>query len=294
MGRGSEGRRGRRVLLGGLVALAVLAGVYLFLVMPGEKAGSRLAAFEQVPIAHRGLYDNAGDAPENSLRAFQKAIDAGYAIELDTQLTADGTVVVSHDNSQLRVSGVDKTLGQLSDEEVAALRLFGTEQGIPTFQEVLDLIDGQVPLLVEIKVGAGGNAPALSAATAALLDAYDGPYVVQSFNPFALQWFKDNRPDVLRGKLAADFPNFEDPDAEDPPTGIMAVALANLWTNFLDRPNFISYEVGGFGQPTFAMVRALTGIDCLAWTIRDEAGLAQAREVGADGVIFGSFQPPLG
>ena len=286
----------KRIVIIFLVVFAVLIGAYLFMVMPGEKAGDRLTPYTQAPIAHRGLFDNDSEAPENSLAAFQKAIDAGYVVELDVQLTADGLVVVSHDTSQLRETGVDRTIPDMTGAEVAELRLFGTDEPMPTLSEVLDLIDGRVPLVVELKVGADGDAAGLSEATAALLDEYDGEYAVQSFNPFALQWFKDNRPEVLRGILVADFVSWEDPDpdAEAPPEGAMAVLLSNLMVDFLCRPNFINYQFTGFGQPSFALIRALTGIDCLAWTVKSEEDLDVARATDARGFVFDSFEPTVG
>ena len=286
----------KRIAIIVVAVLVVLIAAYLFMVMPGEKAGDRFTPYTQAPIAHRGLFDNDSDAPENSLAAFQKAVDAGYVVELDVQLTADGLVVVSHDTSQLRETGVDRTIPDMTAAEVAELRLFGTDEPMPTFAEVLDLIDGRVPLLVELKVGADGDAAGLSEATAELLDDYDGEYAVQSFNPFALQWFKDNRPEVLRGILAADFVGWKDPDpdAEAAPEGAMAVLLSNLMANFLCRPNFVDYQFECFDQPSFSLVRALTGIDCLAWTIKSEENLEAARATDARGFVFDSFEPTVG
>ncbi|MDO4533572.1 MAG: glycerophosphodiester phosphodiesterase family protein [Coriobacteriia bacterium] len=273
--------------------LAVLAAAYLFAVMPGERAGDRLAPFTQAPIAHRGLFDNGSDAPENSLAAFQRAADAGYAVELDVQMTADGMVVVSHDTSQLRVAGVDREIPDMTAAEVADLRLFGTDEPMPTLAEALDVVGGRVPLLVELKVGAGGDAAGLAEATAELLDGYEGAYAVQSFNPFALQWFKDNRPEVLRGILAADFLGWADPDpdAEARPEGAMGFALSNLMADFLCRPNFVNYQFECFGQPSFSLVRALTGVDCLAWTVKSDEDLEAARATDAAGFVFDSFEP---
>ena len=274
-----------------IACVVALLAAYLFAIMPGRPAHKAVEPFTQTYVAHRGLFDNEGNAPENSMRAFRRAIDAGYAIELDVQLSADGTVVATHDKSQLRVAGVDKPITEMTDKEVAQLRLFGTDQGVPTFEEVLDLVDGQVPLLVELKVGADGDAAALSKATAKILDGYDGHYVVESFNPFALRWFKNNRPDVVRGILSADFNNFYDPKAEVRVTGVSAFVLSNMLANVIARPNFIAYEVTGYGQPSFALVRKVTDVDCFAWTIQAPDELALARSKGAQGIIFDSFVP---
>ena len=240
------------------------------------------------PIAHRGYFDNDSAAPENSLAAFQRAIDHGYAIELDTQITADGTVVVLHDKSLERTSGIDKNVDEMTDAELAECRLFDTAEKVPTFKEALDLINGQVPLLVEIKGEAGDDVAAISAATAELLDGYDGVYAVQSFNPFALQWFMNNRPDVPRGLLSKDFIA----DGEGQST-VNRIALTGMFTNVVCRPNFISYELKSDGQLTFEAVQAFTDLPCFAWTIKSQDELDKARAAGFDAFIFDSFEAKL-
>lgn len=268
--------------------VVVIAGTALFLKMPGASATEQLKPFMKQPIAHRGYFNNESAAPENSLAAFQQAIDHGYAIELDTQVTADGTVVVLHDKSLLRSSGIDRNVEDMTDAELAKCRLFGTDQKVPTLKEALDLINGQVPLLVEIKGEAGDDVAAISAATAKLLDKYDGVYVVQSFNPFALQWFKDNRPDVPRGILTKDF--IADGEGQ---SFVNRVALTGMYTNVVARPNFISYELKSDGQSTFEAMQAFTDLPCFAWTLKSQEELDKAKAAGFDGFIFDSFEAHL-
>ena len=268
----------------GVIAVVVIAGT-VFLKMPGASARAQLQPFMQQPIAHRGYFDNASAAPENSLAAFQQAIDHGYAIELDTQLTADGTVIVLHDKSLMRTSGVDKNVEDMTDDELAKCTLFNSGQKVPTFKEALELIDGQVPLLVEIKGEAGDDVAAISAATAELLDNYKGTYVVQSFNPFALQWFKDNRPDVPRGLLSKDF--IADGEGQ---SIVNRVALTTMLTNVVARPNFISYELASDDQLTFQAMKALSDLPRFAWTLKSQDELDRARDHGFDGFIFDSFE----
>jgi len=266
--------------------VVVLLAVTVFLKMPGASARAQIEPFTKAPIAHRGFFDNEGPAPENSLPAFQRAIDKGYCIELDTQLTADGTVVVLHDKSLLRSSGVDRNVEDMTDAELAECRLFGTDERVPTFAEALDLIDGQVPLLVEIKGEAGDDVAAISAATYEQLKRYDGVYVVQSFNPFALQWFKDNAPDVTRGLLSKDF--IADPEGQ---SLVNRLALTPMLTNVVARPNFISYELKSASQLTFQAMKNLSDLPCLAWTLKSQEELDAARAAGFDGFIFDSFEP---
>ena len=103
----------------------------------------------ETPIAHRGLHDK--NTPENSLSAFAKAVEKGYAIELDVQLLADGTIVVFHDDSLARMTGNDGYIKYLNKDDLKALKLKGSKETIPTFEEALKVIDGRVPVLIEIK-----------------------------------------------------------------------------------------------------------------------------------------------
>lgn len=268
-----------------VVVVVALVAVSLFLKAPGKAAINEMRPFCEVPIAHRGYFDNTGLVPENSLAAFQAAIDHGYAIELDVQITKDGTPIVLHDRDLSRTSGIDKNVVEMTSEEVVACHLFETEETVPTLAEALDLIDGQVPLLVEIKGELGDDAAAISAAAAEVLDDYDGLYAVQSFNPIALQWFKDNRPEVVRGLLCLDY--ISDGLSDN---AFFRVVLTGMFTNFLARPNFISYEMASDGQLTFEAIQNFTDLPCLAWTIHNQDDLDQARDGGFDGVIFDSFE----
>jgi len=278
----------KKALIAAVCIIVVLLGATVFLKMPGPSARAQLEPFMKQPIAHRGYFDNDSAAPENSLAAFQRAIDHGYAIELDTQLSADGTVVVLHDKSLLRSSGVDRNVQDMTDAELASCTLFNSSEKVPTFAEALKLINGQVPLLVEIKGEAGDDVAAISKATAELLDKYDGVYVVQSFNPFALQWFKENRPSVPRGLLSKDF--IADGEGQ---SVVNRAALTSMLTNVAARPNFISYELKSDGQLTFEAMQQLSDLPCFAWTLKSQEELDKAKAAGFDGFIFDSFEAKL-
>ena len=173
---------------------------------------------------------------------------------------------------------------EYTNDELAELRLLGTDEHIPTFAQVLELIGGQVPLLVEVKGVSGDDPKAISAASAHLLDRYDGTYAVQSFNPFALQWFRENRGEDARGQLTQDF--LKNPEGQ---SMVNRIALTTMATNVLSRPNFISYELADASQPCFQAIRTLSGTDCFAWTLKSQAELDQARSQGFVGFIFDSF-----
>ena len=140
----------------------------------------------ETPIAHRGLHDK--NIPENSLSAFSKAVEKGYAIELDVQLIADGTVVVFHDKSLSRMTGNDGYLKFLNKDDLKILKLKNSKEHIPTLQEVLDLVNGKTPILIEIKNEA--KVGKLEQSLIDILKNYNGEYAVESFNPFSLQYVK--------------------------------------------------------------------------------------------------------
>lgn len=152
------------------------------------------------PIAHRGLHNGV---PENSLPAFQKAIDEGYAIEMDVRFTKDNEVVVFHDSSLRRVVGVDKNVIDLTLAELKEYTLEGSSERVLTFEEFLNFVDGRVPILVEVKdVPQRKNLPER---TIEILKNYKGEYALQAFNPFYVNKFRKLAPDVLRGQLSVGF-----------------------------------------------------------------------------------------
>ena len=182
------------------VALLLLA-IWLFLI--AARHDGRMDRYKGVYFAHRGLHGTLDiypdAAPENSLAAFSRAVENGYGIELDVRLTADGELVVFHDDTLTRVTGVDKKVRELTLAELRGLSLLGTDERIPLFSEVLELVDGKVPLLVEIKED-GMDLTTARQAVKELWD-YRGEYIMESFNPLSLGAVKKANPSVLRGFL---------------------------------------------------------------------------------------------
>ena len=216
------------------LVFVILAMGYALLIMPRVTMKPDMKDI-LTDYAHRGLHDNAQGVPENSIVAFEYAIERGYGIELDIQLTADGEAVVFHDYSLKRVCGEDVKLSSLTLDELKKYRLLGTEYTIPTFLEVLELVDGRVPLLVELK-GESGNT-ALCPVAANLLDTYMGAYCVESFNPLLLRWFKKNRPDTARGQLVTNLIK-----SKGAGNFFRNLMLSLMLTNFLSRPDFIAAD----------------------------------------------------
>ncbi|MBQ1509014.1 MAG: hypothetical protein IIZ47_06280, partial [Erysipelotrichaceae bacterium] len=165
--------------------------LYLFLVMPSLRKCDR-KAFEGRYYAHRGLHDNLSDAPENSLRAFEKAVERGYGMEFDVQLSKDDIPVIMHDMSAkraLRKKDGTPLEGKVRDYTLQELRectLFGSKETIPTLKEVLDLVDGKVPLIIEFKAENADRKLDVCPISMELLKDYKGVYCVESFHPFVV------------------------------------------------------------------------------------------------------------
>lgn len=247
-------------------------------------------AFLARPLAHRALHDVAAGRPENSPAAIRAAIAAGYGIEIDLQLSADGVAMVFHDYALKRLTGQPGTVQTKTAAQLAAIALTGGSEGIPTFAEVLDLVAGQVPLLVEIKDqdGAlGPNTGALEAAAAADLAGYAGPVAVMSFNPHAIAAFGAAAPDVTRGLTTAGFSLKGWP-------GLAAATRKRLATiPDFDRvgASFISHDWHDLANPRVGELKA-QGVPVLCWTIRSPEEETQARE-RADNVTFERYRAAL-
>ncbi len=229
-------------------------------------------------VAHRGLHDE--ESPENSLSAFEKAIEKGYVIELDVQQIADGTVVVFHDTSLSRMTGQDGYLKNLITEDLSACYLEGTKETIPTFQQALDLINGRTPIIIEVKntlkVGS------LESSTLEILKNYKGQFAIMSFNPYVLSWFKENAPEILRGQLSAFF-------KKDKLSLVKKVVLKKMLLNKVAQPNFIAYEAEHLPN---RYVRKFNNLPLLAWTVRSQEEYMRVVKY-CDNIIFENFEPKI-
>ena len=242
--------------------ILILAALYLFMSAPRIFGKPDRKPFCGVHYAHRGLFDNQSDAPENSLKAFAKAVKAGYGIELDVQLSKDKVPVVFHDASLKRMCGIDGNVWEYTLKELQKMHLMGSEQTIPTFAEVLETIGGKVPIIVEYKMDVPDTK--VCELGDALLQNYKGVYCIESFHPFAVAWYKKNRPEVVRGQLAMDYWK------EDKYKGkALYWMLTNLMLNFLGRPDFIAYKHQDVSQISRKICKKLGALS-VAWTIRSQ------------------------
>ena len=266
-----------------LIVLALLAGLYLFCLWPRHGRREEMRPFMENYIAHRGLYDNAAGIPENSLPAFRRAVEAGYGVELDVQLTADDRLVVFHDETLSRICGDPRKLHELTYDELMELRLLDTEERIPLLRDVLDTVNGAGPMVVEIK--SEGRYIETTRRTHDMLRNYRGVYCVESFHPMVLRWYRKHSPETVRGQLSTHYRK----DGEDLPRW-QGFLLTNLLLNCLSRPDFIAYNCKYRTQPSFVLCTKLLRPVSVAWTVRSAAELTAIRP-DFQVFIFDSFLP---
>lgn len=274
-----------------LYVSAVAAGVALLLVLAGLIAlmprlqSRRPAEMEQLKrwdYAHRGLHTRDQSVPENSLAAFRKAVEQGYGMELDVQLTADGQVVVAHDGNLNRLAGDARNIRDLTYAQLQEIPLHGTSERVPLFSDVLSLVDGRTPLIVEIKDY--GRLPELCAKTDALLRAYQGLWCVESFAPAAVYWFRRHHPEAVRGILACDYRK------KHGLGWVKAFIGRNLLTNVATRPDFAAYDYHSRSNGGLRLCRRLFGVEEVSWTVTERAVCDQLKADGCT-VIFQYFDP---
>lgn len=226
------------------------------------------------PFAHRGLWSEGSAAPENSRAAFDRAAAKNLGVELDVRPTADGVTVVMHDDDLERMTGAAGLVSERTYDELSSLRLRGGAEAVPTLAEALALIDGRVPVLIEIKNE--GDAGALEDDVAEQLLAYGGEVAVQSFNPYSLARMAELAPDVPRGQLSSSF------EGEDL-AFYKAFMLSNLLMNFTSKPDFIAYKLSDLPS-SGTRLQQWRGRPLLGWVAETPAERTAALEF-CDGVI---------
>ena len=241
----------------------IIAVIYVFLTMPRVFDSANMDLLT-VDYAHRGLHTK--EIPENSLAAYSNAIDNRYGIEIDVQLSSDNVIFVFHDPTATRMCGVDKKISDMTSQEIKQLRLMGTDEQIPTLDEVLELVDGSVPLLIEIKYYA--KTKELCSLLAQTLDKYLGSFAVQSFDPRVLRYFKKYRPRFARGQLVSKAPKRSERKGTKANNPIVAFALNHLLLNVLSRPDFISIQNNHTKELGFVLATEVFKAKAFIWTVR--------------------------
>lgn len=262
----------------------ILTTPFLFLV--GIKPIKKRYNFNQkIYIAHRGFFNNK-DIPENSLLAFQKAINYNYGIELDVHITKDNQIVVHHDDTLERICNTDKKISEITYKELNNYKLLETNEKIPLLTETLKLINGKVPLIIEIKADYI-KYKKICIKVAKIIEKYNGFVLIESFHPLVLNWFKHNKPEIIRGQLAMNYYHFANVK-----TFIPGFILTNLLTNFLSKPDFISYNYKDFNNFSLKLCKKIFKTSLAAWTIKSEKDLNLLKE-NCNIFIFEGFKPTL-
>lgn len=263
-----------------IILLLILLFVFATICRTGHKDYHKL---QGAYYAHRGLH--GPNVPENSLLAFQRAKEAGYGIELDVHLLADGNLAVMHDFSLKRTTGKDGIIEDLKTEELSEYFLEGTQQTVPLFRQVLDLYDGAAPIIVELKCYRNNYAP-LCEATCKMLDSYKGVYCLESFDPRCIYWLRKNRPELIRGQLAENYFKTK----TTPLPWILKLVLSCQLLNFLVYPDFISYKFQDRKHISNFLCRKVWKANCVTWTLTNQEDLDKA--VAENWLpIFESFKP---
>ena len=229
--------------------------------------------------AHRGLHIKP-EIAENSMTAFKRAVDMGFGIELDVHLTIDGKLAVIHDSSLKRTCGIDISIEEIKMERAKNFLLEKSEDVIPEFNQVLKLVDGKVPLIIELKA-TKNNYEKLTDKVMNALKEYDGMYCIESFNPLVVAYLRKGYPDVVRGQLAGAL-NKEKKTV----TTFENFLLKNLLVNIKGKPDFVAYHFEDRNEEAFLRYKGAK----FMWTIREYSDLKVCEGMGAV-PIFEKFNP---
>ncbi len=257
-------------IFGTLISLLIIFLLLYILWFVAPRGGEPEDKSLLCDYAHRGLHGEG--VPENSLLAFELACRAGYGIELDVQLSRDGEVMVFHDDTLVRMTGCDKRLCELDHCELQELKLNGGEQGIPTFREVLELVSGRVPILVELKGESFDTS--LCPKVAELLREYNGSYCIESFNPLLLKDMRGQLPDAYYGLL------YTNVVRDKKKASVINIALSMMALNFLCKPNFIAYNKSDRASVPVWIAVKLHNAPVFVWTVNSSEELDKAHALG--------------
>lgn len=267
-----------------IIPIILLIVIYLFLIST-RKCKSIPKVVEPNLYAHRGLHDNTNLPFENTLEAFKLAVEHGYGIELDVQFARDKQIVVAHDNSLLRPCGIDKLISECDYSEIQSYSVIGGSR-IPLFADVLRLVNGKVPLMVEIKHYK--DVYELAKETYNLLLQYNGPYCIESFHPIALLWFRRNAPHIFRGQLASGVIGKQTEEGY-----IRQLVLKLLLINVVSAPHFISYTSEHDNNLSMFLLKKLFKPRFAAFTLKNQDELDRALQKGYTMPIFEGFIPKI-
>lgn len=269
-----------------LLLLIVVCVLYLISIKPRLCGRPDYKPFLNHMYAHRGLHSmKKGEAsflPENSYSAIKRAVEMGYGIEFDVHLTKDNIPVVFHDDTLNRICGVKGYLKDYTFEELQQLRLLGTDEKIPSFEEILKVVDGRVPLIIEYKVE--NNAKQLCSICNRILSNYKGLYCIESFHPLAVRWYKKHRPDIVRGQLS----DYFTVKKLTPPHFLLSHLIGNCYA----APDFVAYNCKHQNELSRMICHRLYRSLSVAWTVRSQEELEKVSK-SFDVFIFEGFIPSI-
>lgn len=230
------------------------------------------------PIAHRGLHNSK--IPENSIAAFEAAIEAGCPIEVDVQLTKDKIPVIFHDDVMTRLTGLKKRVTRVFFADLMNLRLEKTDHRIPTFREFLDFVNGRVPILIEVKKNRGSKG--IEKIVTDMLKDYKGDYAVQSFHPFAIRNIRKLNPEIYCGLLSSKLSDMR-------LFFLQKAAVKNARLFFIAKPDFVSFEINSFPNNRVNKFRREMKLPIIGWTIKTKEDIESACKY-CDGIIFENIE----
>lgn len=265
----------------GIIIVTVVL-LYFVAIMPRMSGRPDYSPLMGSHYAHRGLHDNESNIPENSMAAFEKAVDAGYGIEMDVQLTKDRIPVVFHDETLKRICGAEGKVRDYTYEELQAFTLFSSQERIPLLSDVLKLVNGKVPLIIEIKVYE--KASTVCSIADELIRKYKGAYCMESFHPLAIRWYRKHRSQVIRGQLSENFSTSKKREA------FPLFLVHYLLLNFIGKPDFIAYNHLHKKNISRTLCQHLYQALGVTWTIRSQKELDEARDAFSM-FIFEGFIP---
>jgi glycerophosphoryl diester phosphodiesterase len=238
------------------------------------------------PIAHRGLHDRARGVIENMPGAISAAVAGNFGIEVDVQLSADGDAMVHHDDVLGRLTDGEGALATLTAAELTQVPFKDTAERMMTVGDLCDLVDGRVPLVIEVKSHFDGDRKLVARLTQ-VLASYRGPAAAMSFDPDQLLAMRQTMPQLIRGITAQR--RYDDPYWDEVSREKRA-SMLHLRHALSTQPHFVAYWVQQLPAPAPWIARNLFGCPLLTWTVRTPEQRAVAAR-HADQMIFEGFVP---
>lgn len=236
---------------------------WAYAIKPRTQGKPDMTVFSAYDYADGGLHDYCKNAPENTLSAFQSALLHGYGIVIEVRVTKDGTPVVFSDHELWRMCSTEGVLEEMTLEELKTHTLLETDSKIPTLSEALEMVDGQVPVLLQLKTS-GNNVNELCEACAMVMDQYDGVIAMESLDYRCVRWFMRYRPAVIRGQMLEKNIDY----GETFFSFLKQFAKNWLLTNCTSRPDFISCHIADRRSLSLRFCRLLYHVPVMNWTVR--------------------------